>query len=215
SPPPAPAGIKAQYDRLLLDLLEKSTGPEITLMMSPEADKMREDYQKAVETRMMPGGRWCDMTDWAGKIVGTTCRIAALLKLADDACNHYGDPWAEKKVDPSATRGNEVNADEMARAIKIAVCLGSHAERAYGLGADGGEDLARKAAAKLEAAGKDKTTRRELQRKLKVKADEMGDVLDILEERGYVRVKQVPRKGGGYGRPKETIEVNPEIWKTI
>ena len=59
-------------------MLSEETGskPDI-ISLSPEADRLLEDYANEIEPKILTD--YADMTDWVGKLIGNTLRISGLL----------------------------------------------------------------------------------------------------------------------------------------
>jgi replicative DNA helicase len=93
-PAPVPAAVKAAYADALLTLgrrLHDLPGG-LVIRLAPDADRVRLDFAEEVEPRLGADGDLSHVADWAGKLVGTTVRIAGLLHLASDPRNALHTP---------------------------------------------------------------------------------------------------------------------------
>ena len=162
--------------------------------LSPAADLLRQVYQAQVEQKLV--GEWAHMTDWAGKLVGTMLRIAALIHITETAADPTAVPVSENCVH---------------RAMQIADFLASHAAYAYSLiNQDTDLSDAEYMLKRISSAGVAALTKRELYqlchgRFSNVKAMEPG--IQLLVEHGYIRVEK--RQTGG--RPTEVLTLHPSL----
>jgi len=192
SPAPIPPEVKNAYRQFIRNILtDRGSG---VIRLSPEADKVRQDYQAHIERKL--GDEWEYMQDWGGKLVGATVRIAALFHAAAVPGNAADVP---------------ISGDTMAEAVKMAEFLGPHAEAAYQLmGASEDQDGAKYLLKRLLAQGKESVSRTELIRACRgkfQKAEDMDPALKILMDRGYIRAVE---KAVGYNN-RQQIEyfINP------
>ncbi len=190
SPPPIPDEVKFKYMTFIDSALSKPFSGVIHL--SPEADGIRKIFQAQVEVKL--GDEWEYLRDWAGKLVGATIRIAALIHAA------------EVKGDPTEI---PVSLDVMGKAIAIARCLSSHAEACYQvMGADKAQEDAKYLLRKIEKNGQDEISKRDLFNICKgrfKRVELMVPALQVLSDMGYL--KEVEQKTKG--RPTRKIVVNP------
>ena len=203
-PPPVPGELLEWWARLMRDLQgaheERDENGEILTRGIAFTDGARlalENFAREMEARLGPAGDLRIMTDWAGKLVGTTGRIAGLLHVADAPGN------VERSVPGNAVR----------RAVIIARYLIPHAQAALDLmEADPVVERARHLLAwilrrgELEFSSRDALDgmRRECRRMAHVQ-----EALDDLAERSYVRREDTSHEGGP-GRPRSPQwEVNP------
>lgn len=187
SPPSMPERVKAEYRRFVRQILSNQGSG--TVCLSPDADEIRKEYQRYIETKL--GGEWEFMRDWGGKLVGAMVRIAALVHVASHP--------AEEPISP----------ETMAGATSIADFLGVHAMAAYQvMGADEEYEDAKYLWRRIESTGRDAISKRDLfaicQSKFR-QVDNMTPALQTLVERGYIR--EVEQKTGG--RPSKIVIVNP------
>jgi replicative DNA helicase len=206
NPAPIPIPIQQTYtanvSTLVLslhELIAERERPRHTLRFTPDAREEITRLLAQTEPRFRPGGDLHHMTDWGGKLVGATVRIAGLLHLA----THLKDG-----------RGRPITGDTFAAACQIGDYFTHHAQAAYyAIGADPAVADAR---ALLDWARRTATTRftaREVLssvRRFKTVAD-VEPALRLLESHGWLR--RLPRATPtGRGRPAApTYELHPEI----
>ena len=150
------------------------------------------------------------MKDWAGKIAGTTLRIAALLCLAEAGPDGRvcTGPWAELPH-------YEITEEQLYRAMTISTYFIEHAKAAYSrIGAEGVTEFSRRTLAWIRKKEKREVSLREIQRACTYlqNASEVQAVLDRLEECGYLLVKD-PEQRHRTGRPANPVyAVNPLLY---
>jgi replicative DNA helicase len=206
--PPVPPAVADRYTLELHALAASlatpagNEGPAL-LALDREAAELLLGFERDLEPRLAAGsGDLAHLAGWAAKLAGATCRLAALLHLAE----HLRDGWAQP-----------INADTFAGAIRLAGYLIEHARAVFDLmGADPRTDdarwlldwITRPTAASSAAAmptgppprGRFATT------------TDLEPALRLLEEHGYLRrvdpePSQDPR---GRGRPASPrFLVNP------
>ncbi|MDP4511178.1 DUF3987 domain-containing protein [Nonomuraea turcica] len=207
NPAPIPAPVEQAYTAhmttLLISLYGLNDGtasqerPRHTLTFTPDAQETIIRLLAEIEPRFRPGGDLHHMTDWSGKLVGATVRIAALLHLAA----HLKDGW-----------GRPITADTFAAACQIGDYFTRHAQAAYD--AIGADPAVADARALLEWARRTATSRftaREVLsrlRRFKTVAD-LEPALRVLEAHGWLR--RLPTAAPtGRGRPANpTYELHP------
>lgn len=123
-PPPVPAELRNWWRKLLLGFLdlpdECDGGGEIVtreIRLAADARETLLDFARELEPRLGPDGDLRAMSDWTGKLVGTTARVSGLLHVA-------GGPLALDR---------EVSASAMRSAVEIARYLAPHARAALEL----------------------------------------------------------------------------------
>jgi replicative DNA helicase len=185
---------------LILSLAEW-TDPAV-LPLTPEANELVLDIERAVEPRLAPGGAWAHVVDWGSKYTGAVVRIAGLIHLAE----HLHDGW-----------GKPVDADTIERAAMIGDYYAAHALAAFDdMGADQATRNARHVLAWIERTATTAFTKRELFRavqssQLKTMAD-LDPPLGILEAHGYLRQLDPPAPKRAGGRPPSpSFLVHPEV----
>jgi hypothetical protein len=152
------------------------------------------------EPRFRPGtGDLAHMTDWGGKLVGATVRIAGLLHLA----TRFRDGWARP-----------IDAKTFDAARQVADYYTAHAQQAYDIiGADPATADARAILGWLRTTTASRLTTRDLMRGIKhrfAKAADAEPALRILETAGWIRrLPDPPHQGRG--RPASPAwETHPE-----
>ena len=183
---------------------EDKAEPEL-ITLSPEAVKLLEDFSVSLEPKLR--GEYADISDWAGKLVGNTARIAALLCRAGRPAPHGfldgGDPPV-------------ISGAEMADAIRIARYFTGHAKAAFSLlGADEGLKDCRYVLAAIRKAGLSEVSRRDVMRLCRAlrTRDAVQAVLDRLAEYGYLSEKETARQPGRGRSPSPVYLVNACVFE--
>lgn len=195
-PSSIPRQIKEEYNNFIARILsDTNTG---MIRLDTDANDVRLKYQSCIEKRLI--NEWEHIRDWAGKLMGATMRIAALLHAA----NIVGDPTK-----------TPINADTMTSAIKIAEYLGVHAMAAYQvMGADKNYQNAKYLLEKLKKLDVSEINKNNLFDLCKGKTEfKKGEGLDsalqILEGMHYIKV--IKQQTNGKGRPPQIVFINPAI----
>ncbi|WP_433464361.1 DUF3987 domain-containing protein [Spirillospora sp. CA-128828] len=181
--------------RLVLDLSEWTDPAAIPI--SPAALKLFTEWRIEIEPRLKRGtGDLESLRDWASKLPGATIRIAGLLHLAENPDNGVRTPISE---------------ETMGRAIDLARYFVEHAMAAFGaMRAHPALDNARSVLEWItEKAGpefKARDVQRAFQRRFDG-ADDVRQVLDLLEDHEYIR--RAPDTSTG-GRRSVVYQVNPK-----
>ena len=201
-----PDDITQAYERRIKNMLEDTYPEEPELItLSPEADEMIEAFAEELEPKLKE--EYVDISDWAGKLVGNTHRIAGLLCRA--SIFRYPDYLDDP--DPLV-----IDAATMANAIRIARYFIEHARAAFSLmGADVTVKQSKYVLNAIKNAGLTAFSKRDVMRLCRSfkKADELQPVLDHLVDYGYVSVKE-PEPYSGKGRPPaQTYTVNPWLFE--
>jgi hypothetical protein len=203
---PIPDEVSHCYEVLIRNLLNEETPktPEL-IFLSPDADKLLEDFACDVESKMKT--EYADIPDWAGKLVGAVLRISGLLCRASNAtCVDFLD------ISDSMV----VSREEMAGAIAIGRYFTEHSRAAYSL--MGADDLVKQSQYTLDAIVKNgllEFTRRDIMRICRSfkTADAVQPVLSHLADLGYVALKETEQTFGK-GRPANpTYLVNPLLYR--
>ncbi|WP_327656030.1 YfjI family protein [Streptomyces sp. NBC_00483] len=204
NPDPIPETVKETYRRHVIDLtlfLADWTDPAV-IQLSPEADAALLAFQERVEPMLAArGGSLGHIADWAGKLVGATARIAALLHLARHLTKGHTMPVAE---------------ETMRDAIALAEYFSSHGLAAFdSMGADPTTERARSVLEALRANRWHEVSKRDLMVKLSRSefptANDLDPVLALLEEHGYVRAQPIHRTGGRGRPPSPRYAVHPRL----
>lgn len=203
---PIPDEVSRCYEVLIRNLLQEETPktPEL-IRLSPEADKLLEEFACAVESRLKT--EYSDIPDWAGKLVGAVLRISGLLCRAASAhCSDFLDLSDSMIVD----------GETMASAIAVGRYFTEHSRAAYSL--MGADDLIKQSQYTLDAIMKNgllEFTRRDIMRMCRSfkKVEQVQPVLNHLADLGYVALKETEQTFGK-GRPANpTYLVNPLLYQ--
>jgi replicative DNA helicase len=196
-------------DRYTLELqalaasLTSSAGDAPTaLSLDPQADKLLLAFERDLEPRLAANsGDLAHLAGWAAKLAGATCRVAALLHLAE----HLRDGWA-----------HPIGANTLAGAIQLADYLVEHARAVFDLmGADPRVGDACWLLDWISRTDQVQFSRRDAHQAARGrfrKATDLEPALRLLEEHGYLRrVDPEPsRDPHGRGRPASPrFVVNP------
>jgi len=178
---PVQQEIRARYEGIIHQLLNLPTKDEsgrsvpYVLHLSRAAYDEWLDFSRVVEKNMREGGRFENITDWAGKLPGTASRIAGLLH-----CIEYPtQPW-----------NNQISLETMQQALAFASICASHALKVFDLmGADESMKGARKIWRWIKRGKFQSFTKRDCYNALKGRFPRVADIepfLGLLEERHYI-----------------------------
>ena len=201
-PPTVPKAVTNAYATTLKMIFGNgaSLAESKTIELSPEARATWQGFLEDLEPRLGPAGDLSTMTDWAGKIVGTSARIAGLLHVAANPVS----PW-EKTI----------SHETMKNAVIIAEYFTAHAKAAFDLmGADPQVDAARHVLAWMMRQGVETFTARDCFEGTKgrfKKMDSLRPALRILEDHGYIWCKPQPAVRRPGRPPSPTYDVNPRV----
>jgi replicative DNA helicase len=207
---PIPDHVSRTYDRRL-DTLTRTLidlPDPVTLPLTPQADAAVERLQGDLEQQLRPEQPLSHITDWAGKLVGATVRIAGLLHLADRVTTGWGDPISEDCINRAAT---------------IAAYYTAHALAVFDLiAADPSAEDARHILAWLQRPKTNGTHRTTVKRRdivaglrhFRGRTDTIDPALRLLEEHGYLRADTPPTSGGRGRPPSLTFRVHPDLNKS-
>ncbi|MFF7713451.1 DUF3987 domain-containing protein [Streptomyces sp. NPDC007988] len=204
---PVPEPVAQQYSNRLASLLRTLYAlPEpVTVPMSARADHAIERLQEELEASLRPEQRLSHLLDWAGKWVGATARVAALLHLG----NHVGsDTW-----------GRPVGEDAVARAAEITRYYTDHALAVFDLiGSDPATEAAQTILDWLRRPKADGTWRTAIKRRDAVAASrrfrtvaQVEPALALLESHGYLRTDEPTKTGQPWRPPTATYRVHPSL----
>jgi replicative DNA helicase len=206
--PPVPPAVTSRYTLELQALAASLTtasgtsdeGPAV-LVLDQEAAELLLAFERDLEPRLAAGsGDLAQLAGWAAKLVGASCRLAALLHLA----GHMRDGWA-----------NPIAADTFTGAIRLAGYLVDHARAVFDLmGADPRTDDARWLLEWINRTNRTQFSRREAHaaapRGRFRKATDLEPALTLLEEHGWLRRVDADPPGPNGGRPASPrFLVNP------
>ena len=183
------------------------TGEDAAHLLRLSAPALAEHtaFAKCVETTMRPAGDFENATDWAGKAPGAAARLAAVMHIVEHA---HTSPV------PS-----QIQISTMERALELMAAIAKHSLAALDLmGADERIADARKVWHWIEAGRRGLFTVRDAHQALKGAFPLVADLrnaLDVLEERGYLEIENLPPRGAGRP-PSPVVIVRPDIvegWK--
>jgi hypothetical protein len=205
--PPVPAAVADRYALELqalaatLAVPADDDGPAL-LTLDPAAGELLLGFERDLEPRLAAGsGDLAHLAGWAAKLAGATCRLAALLHLAD----HLRDGWAQP-----------ITGDTFAGAVRLAGYLVEHARAVFDLmGADVRVDDARWLLDWVVRTGRAQFSRRDAHaaapRGRFGKAADLEPALTLLEEHGWLRRVDADPAGPKGGRPPSPrFIVNPQ-----
>ena len=196
------------YTHLVKSLLEIDGGSKPSIIrLTDGAHRVAEGFYYEIEKRIK--GDLEDIEAWAGKCHGTTMRIAGVMH-----CCIHGERAAIELV----------SEETMLAAVNIAFYFIDHAKAAFQM--MGATESQREQDAKyiwkrLLSTGKTEISKRDLHKMCKnrsglERAADMGEGLEELAERGYIRIDRVypqnpqnPQNPPRGGRPTEKITINP------
>ncbi|MBX9688515.1 MAG: DUF3987 domain-containing protein, partial [Candidatus Obscuribacterales bacterium] len=192
-----PAEIQLRYNAFIRHLLvnrDAFQDPR-TLQLDPEALELWLGFSEEIERRQGPGGDLESIQDWSGKLPGASLRIAGLMHVAKTDLESFS-----------------VDADTLARSIRLASLLAEHAKAALGtLSIDRTIDDAKYVFDWLLNSRKTVATQRELHRLARFRNGKLERVLnamEVLQERHIVGQKE---KTFGRTKPSFSFPVNPAI----
>lgn len=197
--------IKEDYDKLVKELLDI---PDLTgfcdriIKLSPEADKLSEQYNQWIEGQL--NGELEEIEDWAGKLHGNTMRIAGILHVVKHKCDSVRIPLEETTV-KSAIAIGKYYLEHSRNAFDIMGLSDSPEIK------DAKYIISRLVTNDLNDKNDFITKREALRLCQRFKAaDEMEPGLQVLVEHGYIAIV---KESAGRGRPSEKIYINPEYLK--
>ena len=205
--PHLPPEAEAAYSSVVRHLLsspekmsDDGTSAPHRLRLSHEALDVLYGYQAEIELELADGARFSGIRDWAGKIVGQSIRIAALLELTLHAENGE-ELW-----------GAPISKWAMESGVRLARMFSSHALVVFGeMEMDDRLLMASRVLRKIREAP---ITLADLWRSMRntkdlESVDDLHNVVDDLQERWCVRQVQAPSRGGR--RPSPEIELHPKL----
>lgn len=189
--------IKSLFN-ILLDNKKQTTQPHV-LQFSEAARDLLIRFEEWLEPQLRETGPLGGMTDWAGKLLGATARIAALLHLADHV--------------PTADWKTPIEAAPLLRAMTVAEYLIPHARNAFSqMEADPEIATAQRILRWIETAQPSQFNQKELFEAVKArypKVSLLTTPLELLCERGYIRALPMPERSGPGRPPSQAYVVNP------
>ena len=207
---PIPPETYQNYKTIIYNILDEKRGVAAEIIyLTEEAKPILKEYYDWVEKCLVDELSF--YSDWIGKLVGNTLRIAGILARTTVIRRNVGDALLEE--DAPIT----ISAEIMENAIRIGKYFLAHAVRAYStMGVYSDFQTLGKALDKIVEKGLHTICRRDLMRICRwlSSADEAQEVLSSLEDYGYLRLISIDNadKLRG-GRPKNpTYAVNPKIF---
>ncbi|MET7940646.1 YfjI family protein [Streptomyces sp. NPDC005302] len=204
APAPIPAGAREMYTQRIIDLtlfLADWTDPAV-LQLTPDADAALLAFQDRVEPKLAArGGAFGHISDWAGKLVGATARIAGLLHLAEHATDAHTRP---------------VTAETVSAAIELGEYFATHALAVFDrMGADPTVARATTVLETLRQHDGADISKRDLLMKLSrsgfATVADLEPALGLLEDHGWVRIQPVQRTGGRGRPPSPRYLIHPRL----
>lgn len=200
---PVPEEVAFAYERKMVNLLEDEySGSPRVICLSSEARELLFAFARELEPKL--AGEYAEIADWAGKLVGNTMRIAALLCRAGVMISHEFLEEEQQLV---------VDGKTMEDAIRLGRYFLANALAAYDALPE--KQMTFFASRLLEMIRSKKLKefdRREAMRNCRCfkTVAEIQPVLDFMEDYGYICQQPVQfRPGGRPPLPKYTV--NPRI----
>ena len=208
---PVPEDVYLAYEDLIYNILSETRGtsPEI-IRLTPEAREVLIGYNDWVEKLL--ADEYSVYSDWLGKLVGNTLRIAGILARASVLKRDVGDALLQSD-DPVM-----IDKATMENAIKIGRYYFVHAINAYSsMGVSSDYKSTLMVLNKIKQNRLTAVTRRDIMRLCRWigSADEAQSVINHLEDYGFVRLSAIDNSDKlRTGRPKNGLyTVNPHIYK--
>ncbi len=200
---PAPAAVSMYYEQIMTNMLKEeiSAVPRV-ITLTEEARLILKGFADEIEPKIMK--EYAEISDWVGKLVGNTLRIAGLLCRAGVYNMEDFLPSNEQLV---------VGGDTMAKAVKLGRYFLSHALAVYDVVP---EELMYKNAERILLMIREKNLeefdRRTAMRNCRAfkTVQEIQPVLDFLDSYGYI-AQQPDRKNTGGRPPLPKYSVNPAV----
>jgi len=191
------------YEALLTGIFELTSQDEDVvereLRFSPAASKLYREWEAELQKRRNTAGSVSE--DYAGHISKYTSFCAAIAGI-----------YHVVEMVSSGATSIQVSADAAKRAIKTVAFFEEHAKRLYGIHVDPKLDLAQKLFGQLISSKGTAVPVRDLYRSIGKSVQVTEPALELLEERGWVKLYQVKPSNGG--RPS-TMAVPHPAWKTL
>ncbi len=202
--PPIPSAVRTAYEREITNMLDwpPNVNADIgcyQLSLSDDAMDEWQEYRHWVEREMRPDGSLVNYKSWAGKSAGAVLRIAAVLH---GALYSSQKPWELP-----------VSGDTMKSALEIMAVILQHSVSSLStMGADISMSNARLVLDLIRRKTISTSTIRNIYLDLKHRlptAKIVMDAVSLLEERGYVQIREQASTGGR--PPSPLVIVRPEI----
>lgn len=196
---PIPKHISEEYQRAIFKLLQvaKQEEPGI-IKLSADAREMFANYYEEINYRIISD--LSHIQDWAGKLCGTTLRIAGNLHCA---------------VSLKPTE-DLVSTETMVNAINISRYFAEHARTVFNMaGVDTQTEDCRYIIKQLKKLEKEEISSRNIFRECRgrfKKISDMSNAIEMLQEYGYLEEKEC-EEVQRVGRPQGTVYlINPNIY---
>ena len=196
--------ITTTYRLSLANLLHRGALTQRRLRLGPGAIASRNAYHDRIEPRMREDADLSHVQDWGSKFIGTVCRIAGVLHLAD-----YALALAEMP--------DELPGETFDRATVIGDYFLEHALGVFALiGSNEASDLAKRLWGWIERQeGAEFTLKQAVDGIRNRTVDEVRQGMAFLQDRGLVYALPMEIKQGP-GRPSsQAYSVNPISRKTF
>ena len=191
--PPLNHELISDFNKTLVNLLNIEGVNVLTL--SEEANKVCKDFFGWLEPQLV--NELNDIRDWASKLHGTTIRIAGILHCIEN-----------KGVGSSI-----ITKNTMENARDIAMYFIEHAKMAFSImGSSESVIKAKYVLRKLESVSVTEISKRDIyllcRSRYFKKTEDIHDTLDLLEEHGYIRVKDIFNSNTAGRKPSTVYELN-------
>ncbi|RMG35449.1 MAG: DUF3987 domain-containing protein [Gammaproteobacteria bacterium] len=205
--PPMPESVRAAYAagiRAMLDWPsaiddEGNEVPHLVRLSKPAYAEWLA-FAKDMEASMGPGGEFEHFAGWGAKAAGAAVRVAGILHGIRHA---HGEPWQA-----------EITAETMSDALAIISVAARHSLAAHALmGGDPELAAASTVWEWIERGRRERFTVRDAFNALRGtfrRVAKLREALDLLEERGYLLVEEVPHQGPGRP-PSPVVRVRPDF----
>ena len=180
----------------------KLPSTETTLTLTPEAQRLWDEFYNDIEKEMRPDGSLCYLHDWGSKLPGAVARIAGLLHLASHGAKGLSLPISVNSVSASCVIGGYFK---------------EHAVAVFGMmKEDPRIKLARQILDYLKRHRPEKFKGRDVMHHTAISLmDDVEAGLKVLLDRGYIREEAGTLNSPRPGRPSgKTHRVNPKIFET-
>jgi hypothetical protein len=194
----------AELVQALLTMPARADGTPETVLFSPAARRVLKAWEREIEPTLGEDGALSSITDWAGKLVGATVRLAGLLHAA--GLVGKAQPWEV-----------EIEEETAVHAVALGKYFRAHAETAYAVMAtDPRVESARRVMRWCVAQRKGELAKREIYRGLRGRFPTVADldpILALLEQHEILRPTAPTRaEERGRGRKPSTVyELNPNL----
>ena len=171
------------------------------LRLSPDAQRLWDEFYDDIEQEMRPGKSLCYLPDWGSKLPGAVARIAGLLHLAERGIGGLSSSISVTFVSASCV---------------IGAYFKEHATAVFGLMQEDRKfKLARQILSYLNRVRPATFKGRDIMHHTAISLmEEVEQGLRVLADRGYIREETGGLSNPGPGRPSgKTYRVNPKIFE--